>query len=237
MKKALNMSEKSTGFSDQIKNLQNLSDEVSRLENRIENMIGTLDTFDHDLGSGFNKPADKPSNIIPFPGTSISASRNSATELHLASPGMSLPKEISDYRSSLQRNGLILLAWDKRVTETGERFTAYWVTSTDIPRFYASKPLPSGGFPSAQPDHKSYAAEDGIEFYGQEAPACIVHVAPELMMSSPRHRELRPVHIKILQDQGSTVDFNYKYLLTKEKKRVLVSRKSKGRSCDRTGVS
>lgn len=153
-----------------------------------------------------------------------------------AKPGDPLPAGIPDFRAALQRGGLILLAWDNRVTEHGERYTAYWVTSAGTPRFYASKPLPARYFFSARPDHKSYAAEDGIEFYGQEAPAYIVHVAPELMMSNPRHGELRPAHINTLKQHGSKVDFDYEYLLTREKKRTLPHDKTEGDDDQRAGA-
>jgi len=143
----------------------------------------------------------------------------------LALPGTPLPANIPDYRPMLQRDGLILLAWDKRLTETGERYTAYWVTSVGIPRFYASKPLGLMDFSFARPDRKSYAAEDGIEFYGQEAPEYLVHVAPELMMSNPRHGELRSAHISKLKHEGNKVNFSYEYLLKTEKKRSLPAKK------------
>ena len=145
-----------------------------------------------------------------------------------AMPGKALPDGFTDYRPLLQRDGLILLSWDKRITEMGERYTAYWVTSAGISRFYASRALASEDFPAARPDHKSYAAEDGIEFYGQEAPVYVAHVAPELMMNNPRHGELRLTHIQTLKDQGSTVDFTYKYLLKTEKG------KNRDTSCKKT---
>ena len=146
-----------------------------------------------------------------------------------ASPGKPLPQDVTDYRPLLQRNGLLLLSWDKRNTEMGERYTAYWVTSSGIPRFYASKSLPEKDFPLACPHHKSYAAEDGIEFYGQQAPQYIVHVAPGLMMNNPCHDSQRLDHIKTLKSLGSTVDFDYKYLLKTEKvkKRDPSSKKKK----------
>ena len=173
---------------------------------------------------------DSLTKIIPFPGLNTQSpesenQRHAALTPIMALPGISLPEDIPDYRPILQRDGLILLAWDKRITETGERYTAYWVTSIGVPRFYASKPFSPTEFSSAHPDHKSYAAEDGIEFYGQEAPEYTVHVAPELMMSNPRHGELRPTHINKLKYQGSNVNFNYKYLLKTEKNRNLPSRR------------
>ena len=175
-------------------------------------------------------PADSSGKIIFFPGvyeynTGFKTRWPEVFTPILALPGDSLPDYIPDYRPILQRDGLILLAWDKRITEMGDRYTAYWVTSIGTPRFYASKPLSSIELPSARPDHKSYAAEDGIEFYGQEAPEYMVHVAPELMMSNPRHGELRQIHIDKLKYQGSKVNFNYKYLLKTEKPRGLPPKK------------
>ena len=164
--------------------------------------------------------------------SAVGGKKNNSDPVHfkaltpfLASPGMALPKQIKDFRPLLQRDGLILLSWDMRRTEMGDRYTAYWVTSNGDPRFNASKLLPLPDFSSARPDHKSYAAEDGIEFYGQEAPSYIVHVAPELMKSNPHHRELRQTHINTLKEMGVTVDFDYKYLLSEEKRRFMVQKK------------
>ena len=213
----------------QAQNLQRIVTELSKL-------MGEYSCRNMDIPN--DVPADMPPNIIAFPGagfgrdikpigTNDNALNASFPAGRLpAMPGRSLPDGLMDYRPFLQRNGLILLSWDKRITEMGERYAAYWVTSAGPPRFYASKYLPLEDFPSARPDHKSYAAEDGIEFYGQEAPQYVMHVAPELMMNNPRHGELRAAHIQTLQEQGSSVDFSYKYLLKTEKE------KNRKRSCN-----
>ena len=256
-------------FQEQLRNLHDLADKVSRLGNDISFIMGKLGRIDQDLEkikeNSAERPGDTPafielynekqadpgrtssgeflrpkfntapgtlSNIIPFPKPGLFTTRSSkadpvnfraakfrGSEPYLAKPGKPLPANITDFRPLLQRDGLILLSWDMRKTEMGDLYTAYWVTSTGIARYYASKPLSQDDFISARPDHKSYAAEDGIEFYGQEAPACIVHTAPELMMSNPRHSELRQVHIRELQQEGNCVDFTYKYLLTRERYR------------------
>jgi len=214
-----------------IKSLHDLMNEVSRLENKItkmsfssrQNTSSVIKNILPELKQpGLTAAVNGKSNIIPFSGSShvseIPHTKQYLSSLsYHAAPGNSLPSGISDFRPALQRDGLILLGWDKRFTETGERYTAYWVTSAGIPRFYASRPLHLADFPFANPDHKSYAAEDGIEFYGQKAPAYIVHVAPDLVMSNPRHRELRAAHITMLKNLGSKVNFNYKYLLKTEK--------------------
>jgi len=219
----------------QMQNLQQIANKLSKLIDECSNNCQDSDTLEE-------VPAGSSSRIIAFP-LGIRPNREAAIEPRSwnprraseierrminacfpsgwlpAMPGKPLPDGFADYRPFLQRNGLILLSWDKRITEMGERYAAYWVTSAGVPRFYASKYLSPEDFPAARPDHKSYAAEDGIEFYGQEAPVYVVHVAPELMMNNPRHRELRLSHVQILKDQGSTVDFNYKYLLKTEKKK------------------
>ena len=193
-----------------------------------------------ELKRPFNAPTGGLAKIIPFPGLMEAVDRTddphrtnrfSASVPYLAPPGKPLPPEIPDFRAILQRDGLILLSWDMRRTEMGDRYTAYWVNSTGTPRYYASRHLSPEDFPSARPDHKSYAAEDGIEFYGQEAPFYIVHVAPELMMSDPRHVKLRSTHIDMLKRQGSPVDFEYRYLLKTDKNRKPPSKKSG--SCSR----
>jgi hypothetical protein len=239
MKKVQDSDEITADIKALVKSLHDLANELSRLENQItkmsvasrQNSSSVIKNFSPVFEqSGFALAASGKSNIISFPGPGINIGCCHESEIpytrqylsslsYLAVPGSSLPLGISDFRPVLQRDGLILLGWDKRFSETGERYTAYWVTSAGIPRFYASKPLLIADFPFANPDHKSYAAEDGIEFYGQEAPAYIVHVAPDLMMSNPRHRELRAAHINMLENLGSKVNFDYQYLLKNEKKR------------------
>jgi hypothetical protein len=242
MKNAQDSDEITNEIKSLVKSLYDLVDELSWLESHItrmpalslKNANSFIKSFLPELEcSGFPAKTSQRteggrSNIIPFPvprfdtgcGSEISRDEQRLPSLpYLAAPGSVLPPGIPDFRTVLQRNGLILLGWDKRFNESGERYTAYWVTSTGTPRFYASKPLLPADFPFANPDHKSYAAEDGIEFYGEKAPDYIVHVAPDLMMSNPRHRELRAVHIEMLKLQGSKVNFNYKYLLKTEKNR------------------
>jgi hypothetical protein len=239
MKKALDSIEIAAEIEGLVKNLYNLANEVSMLENRItkisEASFQNSNSVVKNYSSVFDQSAvvseaSGKSNIISFPGSGVSTGSSRKSEItntrhclsalsYQAAPGASLPSEIFDFRPVLQRDGLILLGWDKRFNETGERYTAYWVTSAGIPRFYASKPFLLEDFPLANPDHKSYAAEDGIEFYGQKAPDYIVHVAPDLMMSNPKHKELRTAHIKMLKNLGSKVNFNYKYLLKTDKKR------------------
>jgi len=214
-----------------LKNLHDLANEVSMLEKEIAGKTVSSFQNSNSVIKSILPESKQPrlaaaingkSNIIPFSGSShvseIPHTKQDLSSLfYLAAPGNSLPSGISDFRPALQRDGLILLGWDKRFTETGERYTAYWVTSVGTPRFYASRQLSLEDFPFANPDHKSYAAEDGIEFYGQKAPAYIVHVAPDLVMSNPRHKELRAAHINTLKKLGSKVNFNYKYLLKTEK--------------------
>ena len=213
MKQKENLPELTTDLLHQAQSLQRIAGELSKLIGEFSKNYRAMDT----AGKGAAVTSPK---IIPFPSPSTFNAKARLPSGRLnAMPGKLLPDGLADCRPLLQRNGLILLSWDKRITETGERYTAYWVTSSGTPRFYASKALLSYDFPSARPDHKSYAAEDGIEFYGQQAPVYIAHVAPELMMSNPHHAELRLTHIQILKEQGSTVDFNYKYLLKTDKEK------------------
>jgi len=197
-----------------VKSLRCIADNLSRLLVRFTN----YGKHEHTLC----KPlCEAPSRIIIFPcckNEDLPQKQEEPKGIVLAPPGVPLPDGVIDYRPSLARNGLILLSWDKRCTERGECYTAYWVTSSSVMRYYASKPLSGEDFPKARPEHKSYAAEDGIEFYGQEAPLYTVHVAPELMMSNPKHKELRQTHIEVLKREGSTLDFEYRYLLKTNKK-------------------
>ena len=215
-----------------------LEEQLLKLENemkKISNKISNPKVEPAKNTTELNTITSNQSKIIYFPGVETKEKKHEFSvmgsihnpPLFLAKPGKTLPVEIPDFRHELQRDGLILLGWDWRLTEKGGFYTAYWVTSSNTPRYYASKAIKLNDFFDASPDHKSYAAEDGIEFYGQEAPDYMVHVAPELLMSNPRHREQRQAHIKLLKNQGSTVDFNYKYLLKTEKKRRVLSKNYK----------
>jgi hypothetical protein len=256
LKKPYEVNVNSTDIMDLIDDLSELADQGQALGRQIKKITSALCKFGlgpkgseipfpkNDFSEPANlisrqkkeacSPADPRSKILQFPGLNnrntnpdhLPVQKPPAITPILALPGIPLPANIPDYRLMLQRDGLILLAWDKRITEKGDRYTAYWVTSIGIPRFYASKPLCVMDFFYARPDHKSYAAEDGIEFYGQEAPEYLVHVAPELMMSNPRHGELRSAHINKLKHQGYKVNYNYKYLLKTEKKRAAPSKKN-----------
>ena len=223
MKKPLKLPELAQNLRDLTDQFTEMTGKLSEIDHDLKTLKGFPSLVKQDITPSHYNIAGGPSNIILFPSAIEEPYRRKRfrPSPFLAIPGKSLPPGILDYRSYLQRNGLVLLSWDKRMTERGELYTAYWVTSVGTPRFYASRPLSVKDFSSACPDHKSYAAEDGIEFYGQEAPDYMVHVAPELMMSNPRHGELRQVHIKTLKNQGSKVDFDYKYLLTAEKNKHL----------------
>ena len=165
--------------------------------------------------------------IIPFPGVDLYENYGTSGTYYntllqnviSGRPGEKLPASIPDFRPYLQRNGLILLSWNKRLTKKGGIYTAYWVTSSGVHRYYASPALFIEDFQEALPYRKSYAAEDGIDYYGETSPLYIVHVAPELMMSSSEKKLRRPEHISKLKNLGIQVDFDYNFLLTREKKR------------------
>jgi hypothetical protein len=222
---------------DRAKVLKELSDQALCLENQIVKIAGQL--YEIEKESAGKKPGAETGerhgearkfNIIPFPGSfgrpvpsktlkPQGAGWFSFQVPILARPGEPLPLSIPDFRPTLQRDGLILLSWAKRHTETGERYTAYWVTSQGITRYYASEDLDAENFASAVPVRKSYAAEDGIEFYGQSNLAYIVHVAPDLMISGRQTEDTRPEHIKKLRNLGMKADYSYRFLLTRERKR------------------
>ena len=211
--------------------LLKINDELESLESDDSNdSMDSNDFMDShestDSYESMDLPVMEGAQIIPFPGSERTKS-NSCNTPFLAKPGMSLPPSIPDFRKFLQRDGLILLGWEKRNSSIGDRYTAYWVTSMGTARFYASGAYAEEDFHNAEPDHKSYAAEDGIEFYGQSPPEYMVHTAPELMMSNPKHGELRLPHILSLKKEGCNVDFKYKYLLTMEKSRRRAAKNSR----------
>jgi len=187
---------------------------------KTKNDLRTVEKFTEGL---------KSCKILQFPGagenTVFSGTRpyyNSTvpyTTIVNGRPGVDLPEYIPDFRPHLQRDGLILLSWDKRICERGFLYTAYWVTSSGIHRYYASNACMLEDFAESMPYRKSYAAEDGIDYYGEAGPMYIVHVAPELMMNSCQKKVQRPEHIRKLVALGSKVDFNYNFLLTRERKR------------------
>jgi hypothetical protein len=221
---------------DRAKALKEISDQAHRLETQIIKIAGQLYEIEKEppvkkQGAETGRPGEeKKSNIIPFPGPfnkpvpSEIAGPRKPTRLSyqvpiLARPGELLPLCIPDFRLALQRDGLILLSWAKKHTEMGDRYTAYWVTSQGINRYYASEETSVENFIFAVPVRKSYAAEDGIEFYGQDNLAYIVHVAPELMINNRQPEDKRPEHIKKLRILGMKADYGYRFLLTRERKR------------------
>jgi hypothetical protein len=212
--------------------LRELSNEAFHLEIQIRKIAGSIYNPEREIP--WPAVPEEKSNIIPFPVKEPQGAFRTPKAGNtlfpvslpprflapiLAKPGNPLPESIPDFRPMLQRDGLILLSWDKRITGNGERYTAYWVTSAGICRYYASEALDSKEFAAAQPVRKSYAAEDGIEFYGQSEPCYIVHVVPELMMSNADHAVERSICIKKLKALGVESDFDYVYLLTREKKK------------------
>ena len=213
---------------DVTQELINQVQNLRRMTERLSQLIGKYTENREDAEGQDSAYSGASARIIPFPVPEFSPAAPDEIERRLiaewpspncflALPGDPLCDTVPDYRPFLQRDGLILLSWDMRLTEKGERFTAYWVTSAGISRFYASKPVETSEFPFARPHRKSYAAEDGIEFYGQESPDYLVQVAPELMRSNPRHAALRQAHVQLLKRHGSQADFDYRYLLKTEK--------------------
>jgi hypothetical protein len=171
--------------------------------------------------------------LIAFPGANVPVQYRTVPKIILARPGEELPKSIPDFRPLLQRDGLILLSWDKKLDMNGALYTAYWVTSTGIHRYYASAALSTEDFRLAMPNRKSYAAEDGIDFYGDPSPLYMVHVAPELMMSSREKISQRPNHIKKLKSMGVSADFDYIFLLKTERNKSTLFPKSKEENSSR----
>jgi hypothetical protein len=221
-------------LNENIRALRDLSEQSFLLTAQIRKLAGKLDNYEHPGHQAKPVSGGRGRKIIPFPvqNTLHAPGRiaaNTGREIRPPAfpflvpipgmPGERLPDPIPDFRFQLQRDGLILLSWDKRHTEAGERYTAYWVTSSGNWRYYASKALDRAHFSFAQPVRKSYAAEDGIEFYGQQQPSYIVHVAPELMMTNRITVDLRPEHIKTLAKLGILKNFEQNYRLTEERKK------------------
>jgi hypothetical protein len=213
-------------LAEQARKLRLLSEETVFLERQISRLAGHIDEMKKE-----DIPAKGRSNIIPFPprGTMVNAAFAAGLKYParpgpiMARPGAPLPQGVPDYRPLLQRDGLILLSWAKR---NRNQYTAYWVTSTGVPRYYASRNVEEGSLARARPDNKSCAADDGKEYYGQKNPEYMVHVAPELIDRNVwRGEDPRPEHIRKLQALGSKVNFNYRYLLTAERRKLTETRR------------
>ncbi|MDR1059520.1 MAG: hypothetical protein LBL43_08205 [Treponema sp.] len=215
-----------TVLAEQARKLKILSEETVFLGCQISRLADHIDEMKQK-----DIPAGERSNIIPFPPRGNMAKGAFAAGLKhpvrpapiMARPGEPLPHGVPDYRPLLQRDGLILLSWAKRARN---QYTAYWVTSTGIPRYYASRNVEEGSLARARPDNKSCAADDGKEYYGQKNPEYMVHVAPELIDRNVwRGEDPRPEHIRKLQALGSKADFNYRYLLTAERRKLMETRR------------
>jgi hypothetical protein len=221
-----------TALVEQARQLKRLSEETVFLERQISRIAGCMDGTER----GDTPLREKP-NIIPFPVRAPFLPRQDRPARAIpivARPGEPFPQGIPDYRLLLQRDGLILLSWAKR---NQHQYTAYWVTSVGVPRYYASRNVDAEGLVRARPENKSCAADDGMEYYGQKAPEYMVHVAPELIDRNVwRGEDPRPEHIRKLKALGVEVNFNYQYLLTAERRKLMETRhvQNKGR---RSGVS
>jgi hypothetical protein len=141
-------------------------------------------------------------------------------------PGDSFPIGHKDFRTLLQRDGLILLSWALWEDWNGDgsliqRYIATWVTSRGNHRHFATCAIPGTELEKANPERRADAFfYKGI--YGDYHTATFKHiperiVADYLYLAAPFDLDGKtiPGYIQVLKAEGSTVDFDYEFSLGK----------------------
>jgi hypothetical protein len=141
-------------------------------------------------------------------------------------PGEPFPIGHKDLRPLLQRDGLILLSWALWEDWNGsgnllQRYIVTWVASKGRNMRYATRAIQGKELEKAHPERRADAFfYKGI--YGDYYTANRDHisdwrVADYLYLAAPfdLNGKTIPGYIQVLKAQGSTVDFNHEFTLTK----------------------
>jgi hypothetical protein len=201
-------------------------DQCDRLCHFIDTTIG---------GGEFLKPSvRKGPSVIPFPakftgaGPQLSeeekreqeARRRALSEIY-APYGEPLPEGVKDFRKLLQRDGLILICWEKLTSKEGTFYNVLWAQSRLDRRCTEwSGIVREERIPYAMPlddDHRSYYYSDD-----KMTLAYTVTVAPDNILDGPLSdfsayvKTIKSAGIK--NSAGNKVNFDYIFNFTAEKK-------------------
>jgi hypothetical protein len=127
--------------------------------------------------------------------------------------GSPLPDCYPDFREALQRDGLLLILWEKRIGKEGTFYNVLWAKSCGGRRCTAW----SGNI---REEEIPYVMPDDNTDYSYNSPKLktvyTVKVAPEDVLHGPIS-EL-PKYVQSLKDFGIKVDFEYNFNFTAEKR-------------------
>ena len=209
-------------------------DQSSRICDYIDSTIG---------GGNYPKPGQgkKGSYIIPFPiaytgkqptdtpketeqeAAERNAKREALTDIY-APYGEPLPEGVKDFRQVLQRDGLILICYEKLTSKEGTFFNVLWAQSNsnnDKRRRVTnwSGAVREEDIPYVMPldvEYSSYYSKDKVLVYS-------VTVAPDNALSGPlSDYELYIKSLKAMglrNSQGEKINLDYVYNFTAEKRR------------------
>jgi hypothetical protein len=164
--------------------------------------------IDTQIGGGeFSQPGTVGRRIIPFPGSDIV---NKSKEKE--------PDDIPDLREALQRDGLLLIRWEKRTSCEGSFYNVLWM-HTIIPRYTEwSGAVRLESIPYVLPldvDYSDYFHKETRLLYA-------VQVAPENVLHGTTTEFT--AYVQSLKDagmkdaSGKQINFDYVYNFTVEKR-------------------
>jgi hypothetical protein len=123
-----------------------------------------------------------------------------------AMPGESLPENCPDYRSLLQRDGLILHSWEIY----GDDIKIVWLSANRGMFKYQAWADDDGDLPSICPENKY--SENRSYYRTDEEPDFIIYAAPPGLTASTRS-----AFVARLKAAGISVNFDYEFSLGRQK--------------------
>jgi hypothetical protein len=179
-----------------------------------EQSTSIADYIDTVIGGGYLPEPGSKSKTIIFPTTYTGPEEEPAKEVVINAPyGSPLPDCYPDFREALQRNGLLLILWEKRIGQEGTFYNVLWAKSYGERRSTAwSGNIREEEIPYVMPyDNTDYSYREP-----ELRTVYTVKVAPENVLHGPIS-EL-PKYIQSLKDFGIKADFEYNFIFAAEKR-------------------
>ena len=197
------------------------------------------DYIDNTIGGGYYPQPCRQKNghaVIPFPTSYTGPKENPeasepeqeetpAKSQEIYAPyGDPLPEGIEDYREVLQRNGLVLICYQKLASREGTFFDVLWAQSCGTTRARVTNW--SGAI---REENLSYVMPlDAIvnykyhEFHAKLKIIYTVNVAPESVLNGPLSGFY--TYVQSLKDAGMKNDFDYNFIFAAEKRNRFLTR-------------
>ena len=192
------------------------------------------DFIDNTIGGGyFPKPGEHHGRaVIPFPTAYTGAEEPKQEEPQeppakpqeiYAPYGVPLPEGVKDFREALQRDGLVLICYQKLASREGTFFDALWAQSGTSKRCTNwSGAIREENMPYVMPLD---AIDDNYKYrdlYNKLKIVYTVNVAPENVLNGPFADF--SAYIQSLKDAGMKNDFDYTYIFAAEKRNRFLAR-------------